>query len=500
MRDKKDDQFFEEEKDGSGQEKELIAMLDKYETPGRAPARQLKPGARVRGTVSRIGTTHAFVDIDGKNEGAIGLEEFRTKAGELTVKQGDAVELFISAVDADGVSLTRSLSGLSAGTAELMEAMQNRVPVQGKVTGINKGGLQVRVMGQRGFCPVSQIELAFVEDVNTYLGKTLDFVITRVTENGRNIVLSRIPLLEGDLGKKLDGWAADVEAKTVFTGTVTRIAEFGLFVDMGGVEGLVHISEVSYERSENLAETFSPGQKVEYVILKIEKREQLRQSRISLSLKQAQEDPWKTVSARFTVGERAEGTITRIMPFGAFVELTPGIEGLIHVSEMSWVKRVNHPQDVVAPGDRVTVSILGIDEQKRNISCSLKDVADDPWQGAGEKYVSGSTVVGTVASKSKYGYFIDIAEGVTGLLPLGSIAADKKDDIKPGRQLEVMVEKVDPAARRMSLSLGVRESQAEDRAAQEYMRSQPAQQKPAVTGSSEFGQALLDALNRKKGS
>jgi small subunit ribosomal protein S1 len=370
------------------------------------------------------------------------------------------------------------------------------VPVEGKVTGINKGGFNVRIMGEKAFCPVSQIDLKYVEDQTKYLNASLPFVITRITEGGRNIVVSRIPLLEQDMLNRLDDLKKGIGAKTVYQGAISRITPFGLFVDIGEVEGLVHISEVSWERANDLDGSFSLGQKVECVIVGIEQKEPLRLSKISLSLKQVGANPWTEVSALFQPGQSVEGKITRCANFGAFVQLSPGIEGLIHISEMSWGKRVRHPSDVVAEGQAVRVTILSIDEKKREISCSLKDLDADPWKNIGQKMPVGSTVSGTVAQHSRFGYFVDLAEGVTGLLPFANVAADKKETIKVGSSLDTVIETVDNEKRRISLSYGTIEVKQQASEVQEYLNTQ-AKPLEKTLPQSEFAEALKMALRKK---
>jgi small subunit ribosomal protein S1 len=210
------------------------------------------------------------------------------------------------------------------------------------------------------------------------------------------------------------------------------------------------------------------------------------------------DDPWKTVSTRFAVGQSVQGKVTRLMPFGAFVELVGGIEGLVHVSEMSWIKRVHHPSDVVSAGQEVQVVILAIDETKKTISLSLKDLSSDPWKDAEARFAPGSDVTGTVARKAKFGYFVDLAEGITGLLAIPNIASDKKDSIKEGGQVTVHIESIDTAQRRLSLSFGLAETRQTAVEIQEYMgRQESAVVKPQAASSTEFGAALMDALKKK---
>jgi small subunit ribosomal protein S1 len=497
MLDKKEDTFFDEKTADDEASEQLVKMIDEK---NKTVKTDIAVGTKVTGTVSRIGSDYAFVDIGAKNEAVIAVAELKNKDGTLSVNQGDQFTAFVVSDSASETVLSKSLAGRgrTAATQELLDAMNSRVPVQGKVTGVAKAGITVKILGHRAFCPVSQIDLRYTEDINQYLNRTMDFVIMRVTEGGRNVVISRIPLLEGDLEKKIDALAKAAEARLVLKGRISRIADFGLFVDLGiGCDGLVHISEVSWERAENLAASFSAGQEVECVVLGVEKKSPLRTSKISLSIKQTIDDPWKSVGQKFAPGQSVPGRVTRLMPFGAFVEIAPGIEGLVHVSEMSWVKRVHHPSDVVAEGQQIQVAVLAVDETKKTVSLSLKDLGSDPWRDVETRFPAGTDVTGTVARRAKFGYFIDLAEGVTGLLAMPNIAADKKESVKEGQQLTVHVESIDTAQRRMSLSLGLKESRQQAAEISEFMDKQKPAAAPQTPRSTEFGSALLEALKKK---
>lgn len=497
MLDKKDDRFFDEKTADDAASASLMKMIDDKK---EIITDNFTPGTKVTGKVARIGSEYVFVDIHGKNEAVMTLAEVTNRDGTLAVAAGEEITAFVASNNSGETILSKSLAGRGGAAAvqEILDALNNQVPVQGKVTGINKGGLNVKVLGNRAFCPSSQIDIKFTEDINGYLGKTLDFVITRVTEGGRNIVLSRVPLLEVDLGKKIDALAKAAEARLMLNGTITRITDFGMFVDIGDFEGLVHISEVSWERAENLAGSFSVGQKVECIVLGVEKKSPLRNSKISLSIKQTSDNPWMSVATRFSAGQSAAGKVTKLMPFGAFVEIAPGIEGLVHVSEMSWVKRVHHPSDVVAVGQQVQVNILSIDETKKTVSLSLKDVSNDPWRDSQARFAVGSDVTGSVVKKVKFGYFVDLAEGVTALLPLGNIAADRKDAVREGAVVTARVESVDPQARRISLSLGMKEILQQSAEVKEYLSNQSAPAQKQTAQSTEFGAALLEAMKKNK--
>jgi small subunit ribosomal protein S1 len=495
MKDKEYDEFFDDDTDKTeaGSEKSLLTMI---ETMGGQKAPVAEVGSRVKGKVLSAGAEFVFVDIGGKNEAMIGIDECKDANGVLKLKPGDTVEAYVVSTANNEVVLSSSLGNRGkAQGMDLKAAMDAGLPVQGKVTGVNKGGFNVSVLGNKGFCPMSQMDTKYFDDPMPYLSKSYTFIISRITEGGRNIVLSRLPILEKEIELKIDKLEADTEAKRVLTGTISRIADFGLFVDLGGIDGLVHISEVSWERTQNLGETFSTGQTVECVVLKVERRRPVRETKISLSIRNVGDDPWSTVSQKLKPGDCVDGRITRLANFGAFVQLIPGIEGLIHISEMRWGQRVNHPSEVVTEGAMVRVNILAVDEQKHTVSCSLRDTADDPWNGIEDRCPAGAAVQGKVSGKAPYGYFIDIADGLTGLLVFSNISADKKANIKIGDTLDVTVESVDTQRRRIGLTCGIKAAHTEERDTREFMAKQ---KKTESQPSSEFGDMLKAALAGKK--
>ncbi len=495
MKDKDYDNFFDENASEDQKSDQLMKMLDGYDKK----VKSFSPGEKVSGKITRIGSEYAFVDIGAKTEALIKLGELIDKDGVVQVKEGDKFSGYVISEQASEIHVSKSLAGHSADIGMLMDALNSKMPVQGKVTGVSKGGLNIKIMGHRAFCPVSQIDIKFTSDVNVFLGKTLDFIITRITEGGRNIVVSRVPLLESGLQEQIDKLVSAAEEQTVLKGRISKIAEFGLFVEIGDLEGLVHISEVSWERAQNLGDSFSVGQEVEFVVLKIERKEPLRNSKISLSIKQVLEDPWIKVMSSISIGQSVSGKVTRLADFGAFVEIIPGVEGLVHVSEMAWGKRVHHPSEVVKPGQMVNVTVLSIDEKKKSISLSLKDVADDPWNDIEERFPVGSDIAGTVAKKAKYGYFVDLAEGITGLLVFSNMSADKKDSLKEGEAVTVHVESLDKENRRISLSMGMAEARRDSEETKQFLQKQHAQSEKKVSDSStEFGAALMAALKSKK--
>ncbi len=492
MSDNMDTSVFDDEKKAESTDNGLMNMIDEMDKKISA---EVSVGEKVKGSVVSVGSEYIFLDIGLKNEAMIARSEFLKEDGEISVEKGDTVEAFVVTANDEETVLSKKMSKSKAEIQAFIDAMENKMPVEGRITGVNKGGFNVKVMGKQAFCPFSQIDNKFVGEPSDYLSKTLDFVISRVEKRGRNIVLSRLPLLEGEVKDKIEDLKKKVETKETVSGKISKISSFGLFVDLGIVEGLIHISEVSWDRAENLEESYKIGQSVDCVILKIEEKEPLKDSRISLSIKQLGSNPWDTVEDKFKAGDSVQGKITRLAKFGAFIQLIPGVEGLIHNSEMAWDRKVRHASEIVKEGDEVTVSILEVNLDKKSISCTLKDAAADPFSGIEEKFPVGSKASGTVASETKYGFFIDLTDDLTGLLVHQNVAKDKKGSIKKGDSIEVTINSLDKENRRISLSYGdVAPAEANDKDAKKFMDTQ----KSETSDNSEFGAMLRAALEKKK--
>lgn len=365
---------------------DILAEFEKQQAEsggGKDP----KPGERVSGKVLSIGEEAAFVDIGAKSDGMVSLAELRNEEGELTVGVGDTLDAMVTGHDeASGCLLLRvkpgigrgSGSGLGAGGTELAieeisQAHTHGIPVEGVVAEAIKGGVEVNVSGLRAFCPVSQLDLRYVEDPAAFVGRRLTFRVTRFEPTGRggrpNVVLSRRSLLEEEEELRRKEALERLEVGAVVRGTVTSVTSYGAFVDLGGIEGLLHVSEMAHERVEDPHELVIEGQVVEVKILSIEEKE--GQRRISLSRKVLETDPWEEVASRFPEGSTLSGRVTRLEPYGAFVRLAPGLEGLVHVSEIATGRRIAHPREVVELGQDVEVKVLSVDPVKRRISLSL---------------------------------------------------------------------------------------------------------------------------------
>ncbi len=334
-----------------------------------------KVGDRVQGTLVSIGEDYAFVDLGGKTEGRMEIAALRNAEGELTAAVGDSVEAAVTGKDPDsGTLLLGSQHGHKYhGLEEVRQAYSQGLPVQGQVTGAVKGGLEVQVAGLRAFCPASQADIRFVEDLAEFVGQRLDFRITKL-EGGRrpNLVVSRRALLEEEQRLRAEATRAQLKEGAVLTGTVTSLKDYGAFVDIGGLEGMVHVSELAFGHVKHPSEVLRVGQPVEVAVLRIEPAQGGRpQEKIALSVRALARDPWTDADQRFPVGAQVEGTVSRLQPFGAFVELEPGVDGLVHISELGAGRRINHPSEVLKVGDRVGARVLGVDLERRRISLTL---------------------------------------------------------------------------------------------------------------------------------
>jgi small subunit ribosomal protein S1 len=418
--------------------------------------RDVRVGDRVTGKVISIGKDSIFVDTGMKIDAVVERSEFLNAEQHLTCVEGDPVELYVAAVAENEIRLSRALSGIG-GTQILREAHQKSAPVEGKVKEICKGGFQVEVMQRRAFCPLSQIDLTAVEDPSAHVGATYQFLITRLEDKGRNIVVSRRALLNREIEASRQQFLETLHTGDVIDGKVTRIAPFGAFVELSpGLEGMVHVSEISWSKTAQPGDLLKPGDRLRVKVLNIETAGTKGQPRIGLSIRQLEADPWLSVEDKFKEGDVIRGTVTRCMNFGAFVEISPGIEGMIHISEMSYIRRVHKTEDIVNPGDHVTVVVKAVDLEKKRISLSLRDAEGDPWAEVLEKFGVGQRVEGILEKKEKFGYFVRLAPGITGLLPLGSIrrssAAADLEKAREGDTLKVAIEEINLQRRRISLA------------------------------------------------
>jgi small subunit ribosomal protein S1 len=349
---------------------EFAALLEASSKSGAArEPKEAKVGDRVKGKIVSIGEDAAFVDFGGRAEGAVALAALKDSEGNLKVKEGDPIEATITQLEGQ-ITLQPTIKKSDAGLAILIKAKDDGTPVEGKVKGTNSGGFEVILGGVRGFCPFSQMDLGPVGDGQQFVGQVMNFKVLDVSEKGRRVVLSRKALLKNERAHKADELRHHLEPGQVAEGTVTRLLPFGAFVDIGGVQGLVHVSEISHKRVGDPSEVLAAGQKVKVKVLKLEHLGEGKKERISLSIKAAEPDPWSEIDTRVKEGDVIKGQVLRVMDFGAFVEILPGIDGLVHVSQLAR-RRVAHPKDVVTVGQEVEAKVTRVDKDAKRISLSM---------------------------------------------------------------------------------------------------------------------------------
>lgn len=402
-------------------------------------------GDKVTGKIIEITKSYIFISLPGKRDAYAEKSEYREKSGKLNYKEGDKLTGFIIKSDDNEIVIAKSIT--SANKAILRSAYEEKIPVSGKVVASIKGGFKINIANLKAFCPISQIDLKVVTEPYDYVGKTYDFEITELSKNARNIVVSRKVILEREKNKKKKETLEKMEVGDVVEGKVTRLTNFGAFIQLGGVEGLIHISEMAWERVDSPSDIVSIGDTIKAKIIKI------KGEKISLSLKELQPDPYEDVFNDINVGDVIKCKVLRNLHFGSFVEIKPGVEGLIPISEMSRTRHIKHPSNILKTGDTVEVQIIRINQSKKKITLSLKALQPDPWDNIHDKLTPGDVIEGEVENVKKFGTFVKIADGIVGLLPrskmkLSAIDLDK-DNI--GETVKLRVAKVDGIRKRISL-------------------------------------------------
>jgi small subunit ribosomal protein S1 len=422
-----------------------------------APGRKLFPGDTVSGKVLKVSKDTVFVDLGGKSEGIADIQEFLDKKGTLTIKEGDWVEMRVASIR-DGIHLTKGMKVHGADALEILrEAKENLIPVEGRVIRAIKGGLEIDLSGIRAFCPLGQIDIQFCERPEEHVGARYPFCIMEIKEKGKNIVVSRRMLLEEEQEKKSKETLARLKPDLECEGKVTKLTDFGAFVDIGGIEGMVHISEISHGRINHPSEILKPGQQVKVKVMKIEADKEGR-PKISLSIKALEPDSWEK-GLEFEEGDIIQGKVSRLMDFGAFVEVALGVDGLVHISEISY-ERVSHPSRFLHEGDRVEVLVMGIDRQTHRISLSIKEATIKKRmekEGEGSEKVrleKGQVLRGIVEDSKPYGLFIRLPQfgpKVRGLLPMEELKDSEKRDVKRkfprGQEIQVEIISIDEQGR-----------------------------------------------------
>jgi small subunit ribosomal protein S1 len=404
------------------------------------------------GTVVSISADSVFIDIGFKTEGVLPMAEFED--GRAAVKSGDKLQVTIKGRDPEGYYLlTRSKATRPTDWAALERAFVNKTTIVGTVTAVVKGGLRVDV-GVPAFMPASRSGVRDTGEMEKLVEQEIRCRIIKLDAADEDVVVDRRIVAEEEEQTVKDRRYSELKEGDIVNGTVRSLTDYGAFVDVGGVDALLYVGDISWSRLSKPGDVLSVGQRLEAKILKVDPE----QKRISLGMKQLQVHPWQSVSGKFKVGDRVRGTITRVVDYGAFVELEPGVEGLIHVSEMSWVKKVRKPSDLVKPGETVEVVILGVSPGDQRISLGLKQALGDPWVDAGQRFSVGSVVEGPVVNLTKFGAFVQIVEGIEGMIHISDISAEKRinhpqDLLKVGQRIKAQVLEIDTAKRRLKLGI-----------------------------------------------
>ncbi|OOQ59382.1 30S ribosomal protein S1 [Mucilaginibacter pedocola] len=408
-------------------------------------------GEIISGTVVNINNKDVVLNIGFKSDGLVSVSEFRDTPD---LKIGDVVEVFVeSQEDANGqLVLSRKRAKTQKSWERINSALDNDEIITGFVKSRTKGGLIVDIMGVEAFLPGSQIDIKPIRDYDVYVGKTMEFKVVKINHEFKNVVVSHKVLIEDDLENQKTEIVAKLEKGQVLEGTVKNITDFGVFIDLGGVDGLLHITDISWGRIEHPREVLALDQKINVVVLDFDDEKK----RIALGLKQLTPHPWQSLDSELVIGSKVKGKIVTVADYGAFLEIIPGVEGLIHVSEMSWSQNLRNPQEFLKVGDEVEAQVLTLDRDERKMSLGIKQLTPDPWQNAGAKYAVGTQHVATVKNMTNFGVFVELEDGIDGLIHISDLSWSKKvnhpnEFTKVGEKLNVVVLELDTDNRKLSL-------------------------------------------------
>ena len=442
-------------------------------------------GELLHGQVVSISGDDAFISYGGPSEAVMDAAELEG------LDIGDTVEGTVVKTTPE-IRISRKLARGKASLEQLKQMFENRLPVEGKVSARNKGGFDVNVSSLRAFCPLSQIALGKIDNPDQFVGETFEFRVTELSDDGRRIVVSRAALLKEAAAARAEETRKAIVPGAELTGTIKTITPFGAFVDLGGVDGLLHVSEMSRRRVNNPNEVVQVGQEVRVKVIKVENNGK----RISLSMKDQEPDPWHDVAERYPAGAQFSGRIVRSTDFGLFVEIEPGVDGLVHYSQLPFGVKQGDPS--IAIGTTVTGWVREVDPSKKRLSLSLREIAiSDPWETAQQKYPIGRTIEGTVDHGAAPGIFVQIEPGLTGLIPSSEISVPPGSDpsraFEPGEKVVVRVMSVDPQRKRISLSIEAAKAAAER---EEYVKFMD--DRDAAEGESAMALAFRRAMEKKR--
>ncbi len=427
----------------------ILAQHERQYQPG------ISEGEVVKGIVEKISDQNVIINIGFKSEGIVPLEEFKEN-DKLNVKTGDQVDVLVKQLEnSEGyVELSRADAIRMQTWNQIERAYREGLTITGRVTERIKGGLRVDIGGIPAFLPGSQVDIRPVRNLETFKNKEIEVRVLKVNKKRGNIVLSRKAVIEAENTRRKEATLKNLEEGIIVEGQVKNITEYGAFIDLGGLDGLLHITDMSWGRIQNPNELFKVGDVIQVKVLKFDRE----RGRVSLGYKQLIPDPWATVGERYPIGARVKGKVVSIADYGAFIELEPGIEGLVHVSEMSWSKRVKHPSKILSKDQEIEAVVLEVDATNRRISLGIKQIEENPWNTLLERYSVGTRVKGKVRNLTDFGAFVEIEEGIDGLLHVSDISWTKRikhpsEVLKKNQEVEAVITSIDIENRRLSLSI-----------------------------------------------
>ncbi|QQY08728.1 MAG: 30S ribosomal protein S1 [Candidatus Xiphinematobacter sp.] len=409
-----------------------------------------REGSIIKGFILEVRPREFLVDIGYKSEGIIPATEFDNPAA---VEVGDEVEVLLERLEnEEGVCiLSKEKAAQRQNWEKIVSVFQREGLVQGKVKGIVKGGLMVNV-GVEAFLPASQIDVTPPRDLQQFVGNVYDFKIVKINEDRKNVVLSRREIIERERSEKRSTFLSSVQVGDKVWGVVKNITDFGAFIDLDGIDGLLHVTDISWVRVDHPSAVLRVGQSMEVIVLDVNKEKE----RVSLGLKQTQDNPWEKIEERFPTGQIVDGTVTNLMPYGAFVQVEEGVEGLIHVSELSWTERIARPSDVLHLGQRVRAVVLGVNKGEQKISLGMRQLTPNPWDEIEQRYVIGKKVSGKVRNMTAYGAFVELEDGIDGMVHVSDLSWTRKinhpsEILQKGQEVEAVVIDIDKSNQRISL-------------------------------------------------
>lgn len=419
---------------------------------------KFKNGNLVEGTVCAIKGDDVCVDIGYKSVGVIGIDEFATSEGEApAVKVGDKVTVMLVKLEDDKtgmVELSKKRADDKIRWEKILERYVEGCVVTGTIKSAVRGGLIVQVDDVEAFLPGSQVEVAPVKELEPYVGQTFEFKVIKISNERRNLIVSRRELIKGTMAEKRAELLGSLQKGEVRKGRVKNITDFGAFIDLDGIDGLLHITDMSWGRVKHPSEVLKVGQELDVMVLDVDRDRE----RISLGLKQTTDNPWNTIQDQFPVGSRVSGKVVNLAAYGAFVEIAPGIEGLVHISEFSWTKRVARASDMLAVGDEVNVVVLSVDVENQKIALGIRQTQENPWDTVQDRFPVGSKIKGKVRNFTAYGAFVELEEGIDGMIHVSDISWTRKinhpsECLQKGQEVEAVVLDVNPKEQRISLGL-----------------------------------------------